>query len=60
MIHESRKIEDKKIIKIKNEIKNENDFDKKDILYKEIDLIENEASNKVKECLNNILPESFL
>ncbi len=59
MIHESRKIEDKKIIKIKNEIKNENDFDKKDSLYKEIDLIENEASNKVKECLNNILPESF-
>ena len=59
MINESRLIEDKQIIKIKNEIKNENDFDKKDNLYKEIDLIEKEASNKAKECLSNILPESF-
>ena len=58
-INESRQNEDKQIIKIKNEIKNENDFDKKDILYKEIDLIEKEASVKVKECLNSILPESF-
>ena len=58
-INESRQNEDKQIIKIKNEIKNENDFDKKDTLYKEIDLIEKEASVKVKECLNSILPESF-
>ena len=47
-INESRQNEDKQIIKIKNEIKNENDFDKKDSLYKEIDLIEKEASIKVK------------
>ena len=58
-ISTSRQNQDKQIIKLKNEIKNEKNFDKKENFYKEIDLIEKKASINVKECLDDILPESF-
>ena len=50
---------DLKIEKIKEEIDNVKDFDKKEALFSQIDKLNEEAYNTSEETLNQILPKAF-
>ena len=50
---------DSKIEKIKEEIDNVKDFDKKEALFSQIDKLNEEAYNTSEETLNQILPKAF-
>ena len=60
-IQEAIKSEQDEINAIKSKIENDVDMDvdQKELLYKEIDGIENDITKKIEEVLNDILPQAY-
>ena len=51
--------EQDKVAKLKSEVEQENDVERKEAIYKEIDEVEASTDDKLEEVLAEILPEAF-